>query len=56
MKYVGLMLIAGENTCVFMSCEANVELKCNAEIANKSIKTVKIFKCSEVKLRNKNLL
>jgi len=50
MKDAGLKLIADENTCVFMSCEKNVEQSCNARIANKSVETVKNIKCSEVKL------
>jgi len=50
MKDVGLKLIADEKACVFMSCEVNVEQSCNARTANKSIETVKNFKCSDVKL------
>lgn len=41
MKDVGLNTIADENTCVFMSCETNVEQSYNARIANKSVETVK---------------
>lgn len=56
MKDVGLNLNADESTCVFMSCEANVEQIYKAKIANQSIETVENFKCSGVKLWNKNLL
>jgi hypothetical protein len=50
MKDVGLNLNADESTCVFMSCEANVEQIYKAKIANQSIETVENFKCSGVKL------